>query len=173
MFSSSSIFVKIPFSVQSSPEARSASQASKRCSRCTGRRVRLPDVNRKVTDRIRPSRPGWVASTRARCHWPRAKLSSLTRTKSPLCISRPTVNHFLRGIKDFRYSACQRFQNPLTSFWWYCKRLVMALEVCSETRVSLAGYAWRFLPESNQAVVPRVCTKVSKRTTVQLCLNFS
>ena len=29
------------------------------------------------------------------------------------------------------------------------------------------------LSRGNHAVVPRVCTKVSKRTTVQLCLNFS
>ena len=48
--------------------AISASQASNRFSRCTGRRVRLPDDVRRVTDRTRPSRPVWVSSTRAGDH---------------------------------------------------------------------------------------------------------
>ena len=40
--------------VQSSSAVKSALQASNRCSRCTGQRVRLPDAVRRVTDRTRP-----------------------------------------------------------------------------------------------------------------------
>ena len=105
----------------------------------------MPEGFRKVTTRIIPSWPGWVAAIRASFQLMGGRLSFLITTRVTISISSCLVDnfHLLREISWFKYSRCH-----LSQKWWRicCTSSQQFKRLAARLRKSFCGKLVREVP---------------------------
>ena len=83
-------------------------------------RLKIPDDVLTLATRTNPSLPGWSSTMRASSHFNGGRLSSRTRTRSPMLRFLRELSHLVRCWRLLRYSLDQRVQKCCNLCWTSC-----------------------------------------------------